>query len=261
MHIHLPALIVFATGIAACCLPAAANERLVRIATGELPPYATASRPDNGMALAVVRSAFEAVGYKVEFTFLPWSRALAETRVGKWDGTAYWGHKPEYDSQFILSDNVVTEQWVMIHRKTVPLNWSKLDDLRPHRMATVPDYTYTPELRAMFKAGSIQTESAPNDIAVLKLLTLGRADIAPMELSVACELLKTHFSAADMDKLAAHPKLMTESFTTHLMMNRTQTGNAQKVVDFNAGLRKLRESGEYARLLEKSPCPPSWRRG
>jgi ABC-type amino acid transport substrate-binding protein len=44
------------------------------------------------------------------------------------------------------------------------------------------------------------------------------------------------------------------------MMNRTQSGNVQKVADFNAGLKKLRESGEYARLLEKSPCPESWRR-
>lgn len=237
-----------------------ANDRTVRIATGELPPYATAARSDGGMALSIVRAAFEAAGYKVEFTFLPWSRALAETRIGKWDGTAYWGHKPEYDKQFFLSDNVVTEQWVMVHRKDIALKWSSLQDLQPYRMATVPDYTYTPELRAMFKSGAIKTEAAPSDTAVLKLLTLGRADVAPMELSVACELLKTQFSDADMQKLAAHPKLMTESFTTHLMMNRTQADNAQKVADFNGGLRKLRESGEYARLLEKSPCPESWRR-
>lgn len=37
-------------------------------------------------------------------------RALAESRLGKWDGTAYWGHKPEHDVGFILSDNVLTEQ-------------------------------------------------------------------------------------------------------------------------------------------------------
>lgn len=237
-----------------------ANERLVRIATGELPPYATAARPDGGMALSIVRAAFEASGYKVEYTFLPWSRALAETRIGKWDGTAYWGHKPEYDGQFILSDNVLTEQWVIVHRKDVALKWASLDDLRPYRLVTVPDYTYTPELRAMMKAGTIRTESAPNDVAVLKLLTLGRADAAPMELSVACELLKTQFTDGDMQRLTAHPKLITDSFTTHLLMNRTQAANVQRVADFNAGLRKLRESGEYARLLERSPCPETWRR-
>ncbi len=247
-------LAVVASGVAA------ANDRVVRIATGELAPYATESRPDGGMALAIVRAAFEQSGYKVEYTFRPWSRALAETRIGKWDATAYWGKKPEYDTQFHLSDNVVTEQWVMVYRKELGLKWSGLTDLRPYRMATVPDYTYTPELQALIKAGTIKAESAPNDAAVLKLLLLGRADVAPMELSVACELLKTQFSEADFQKLAAHPKLITESFTTHLMMNRTQSGNVQKVADFNAGLKKLRESGEYARLLEKSPCPESWRR-
>lgn len=240
--------------------PLWANDRVVRIATGELPPYATQARADGGMALAIVRSAFETAGYTVEFTFLPWSRALAETRIGKWDGTAYWGHKPEYDSQFYLSDNVLTEQWVVVYRKELALKWTVLDDLRPYRMATVPDYTYTPELRALVKSGGIKAESAPSDSAVLKLLSLARVDVAPMELSVACELLKTQFSAADMQKLAAHPRLITDSFTTHLMMNRTQPANAQRVADFNAGLKKLRESGEYARLLEKSPCPESWRR-
>ena len=250
----LLALLIVCTGLAS------ANDRLVRIATGELPPYATQARPDGGMALSIVRAAFELAGYKVEYTFLPWSRALAETRMGKWDATAYWGHKPEYDSQFYLSDNVVTEQWVMVYRKEIGLKWNALDELRPYRLATVPDYTYTPELRAMLKSGGIKSESAPNDTAVLKLLSLGRADVAPMELSVACELLKTQFTEADFQKLAAHPKLITESFTTHLMMNRVQGGNLQKVADFNSGLKKLRESGEYTRLLEKSPCPESWRR-
>jgi polar amino acid transport system substrate-binding protein len=250
----LLALAVAVTGVAV------ANDKVVRIATGELAPYATESRPDGGMALAIVRAAFELSGHKVEYNFRPWSRALAEARAGKWDGTAYWGHKPEYDTQFYLSDNVLTEQWVMVYRKELGLKWSMLTDLRPYRMAIISDYTYTPELWALIKAGTIKTESAPNDAGVLKLLLLGRADVAPMELSVACELLKTQFTEADFQKLAADPKLMAESFTTHLMMNRTQSDNANTLADFNAGLKKLRESGEYARLLEKSPCPESWRR-
>jgi len=237
-----------------------AADRVVRIATGELPPYATQSRSDGGMALAIVRAAFEAAGYRAEFTFLPWSRALAETRLGKWDGTAYWGHKPEYDAQFYLSDNVLTEQWVMVYRKELNLKWSTLTDLKPFRLATVPDYTYTPELRAMIKSGELKSETATSDVAVLKLLTLGRADVAPMELSVACELLRTQFPPADMQKLAVHPQLMTDRFTTHLMLNRVQPVNAQLVADFNGGLKKLRDSGEYARMLEQSPCPPTWRR-
>lgn len=250
-----------AAGLAAlACTGGMAAERVVRIATGEFPPYATQARPDGGLALSIVRAAFEAVGYKVEYVFLPWSRALAETRIGKWDGTAYWGHKPEYDNQFFLSDNVLSEQWVMVHRKELALKWTTLEDLRPYRMATVPDYTYTPELRALLKSGAIKSEPATSDVAVLKLLTLGRAEVAPMELGVACELLKTHFTPADMQKLAAHPRLMIDSFTTHLMMNRVQPANTQVVAEFNAGLKKLRDSGEYARLLAHSPCPDSWRR-
>ena len=94
---------------------AAAQRPVLQIATGELAPYATTLRPDNGIALSVVQEAFQIQGFDVRYTFLPWSRALAEAKVGKWDGTAYWGKKPVHETDFWISDNVLTEQWVFVH--------------------------------------------------------------------------------------------------------------------------------------------------
>ncbi|PXX35353.1 substrate-binding periplasmic protein [Undibacterium pigrum] len=232
--------------------------QLLKIATGELPPYATESRADKGIALSIVRRAFELEGYRVEFTFLPWSRALAESRAGKWDGTAYWGHKPEHDASFFLSDNVITEQWVFVYRNALDFKWQQLTDLRPYRIAMIQDYTYTPEIWAMANKAELKVEKLPNDMAALRLLLLKRVDVAPMERNVTCDLLARNFSPGDAAQLSAHPKLMTDSFTTHLMMSRGLPSSAGRVAAFNAGLKKLRASGEYQKLSSQVNCPQGW---
>lgn len=231
---------------------------VLRIATGELAPYATESRADQGIALSIVRRAFELEGYQIEFTFLPWSRALAESRLGKWDGTAYWGHKPEHDVSFILSDNVLTEQWVFVYRNELKFKWHQLADLRPYRVALIQDYTYTPEIWAMANKGEFKSDKLPNDLAALRMMLLKRVDVTPMERNVTCDLLSRHFSATEAAQLSAHPKLMTESFTTHVMMTRVLPESAARIAAFNLGLKKLRASGEYGKLLAQVRCPQAW---
>ncbi len=255
----------FLLALFACQLPSWSQDHvavfrpLLKIATGELPPYATTNRPDQGIALNIVRQAFELAGFRVEFNFLPWSRALAESRLGKWDGTAYWGHKPEHDADFILSDNVITEQWVFVSRAELNFKWKDLADLRPYRIALIPDYTYTPEIRAMAQRGEFKSNQFPNDLTVLRMLLLKRADVAPMERNVACDLLSRHFSPAQAARLSADPKLMTESFTTHLMMSRILPASAARIAAFNLGLKKLKSSGEYDKILGQVSCPDAWR--
>ena len=46
-------------------LGASVQAATLQIATGELPPYATQSRPDQGIALHIVRRAFELSGHEV----------------------------------------------------------------------------------------------------------------------------------------------------------------------------------------------------
>jgi len=186
------------------------------------------------------------------------ARALAESRLGKWDGSAYWGHKPEHDNHFLLSDNVLTEQWVFIYRKVLPFKWAQLSDLRKYRLGLITDYTYTPELWDMANQGKLKIEKLSSDQVALRMLILNRIDIAPMERNVACDLLANHFSTTEATQLAAYPKLMTENFTTHLMLPRSIKSSPERIAAFNSGLKKLRASGEYEKLLGQVNCPNGW---
>jgi len=235
-----------------------AHGQALRIATGELPPYATQERPDQGVALQIVRRAFALAGHSVTYHFMPWTRALEETANGRWHATAYWGKDEVRNRRFLGSDTVLTEQWVFVHRRDTAFDWQVLADLQPYRLAIIANYTYTPELWQLLHQGSVQGDATPDDLLALRKLLARRVDAVPIERNVACYLLARHFRPAEADKLQVHPRWLTDRFTTHLLLPRQQPGSAALLADFNRGLQQLKASGEHARLLQGVACPRGW---
>ncbi|WP_374562353.1 substrate-binding periplasmic protein [Ideonella sp.] len=239
-------------GCAAVAAPGAAE--VLRLATGELPPYATEARADQGVALRIVREALRTQGHEVVYTFMPWGRALEETRAGKWDGTAYWGHKPEHEKSFLLSDNVLTEQWVVLYRAPLQVDWTQPEDLAALTFGAIKTYTYTPEFHALFASGRLKVDWSPDDISILHKLAAGRVDATLLDRNVACYLIDRHLTGAEARMIRAHPRLMTSNFTTHLMLPKALPQSPARLEAMNKGLAALRASGEYRRLLEFTEC-------
>jgi len=231
----------------------------LRIATGEWPPYATQERPDQGIALDIVRRAFAHEGVNVDYTFKPWTRSLEEARAGQWDATAYWGRNRERDVGFLISDNVLTEQWVLVYRQSAftkaPFDWKTLADLKGLRVGIVRSYTYTPEFWKLQKSGVLNTVVMPDDLASLRLLLSGRLEVVPMERNVACYLLQKHLADTDVRDLRAHPKPFSPRFTTHVMFSEALPMSQENLRTFNRGLAALKRGPDYATLLEWPGCP------
>ena len=246
-----------AIGASVCSTVAAGAENL-RLVTGELPPYATQERPDDGIALDIVRKAFGHAGMTVSYTFKPWTRSLEEARAGQWDGTAYWGKNPSRDTGFLISDNVLTEQWVFLFRQRADgskhFDWDTLADLKGQRIAAVQSYTYTAEFWALQKSGDLKVELAQDDLGNLRRLVAGRVDVAVIERNVACYLMNAHFTPAEVADLRSHPKLLTNQFTTHLMLSDKLPQSAERMKAFNRGLALLKKSKDYASLLHYPQC-------
>ena len=238
----------------ACVGGASAQSETLRIATGELPPYASSARADQGMSLHIVRQAFAKAGVQVEYVFLPWTRALVETRDGKWDATAAWGRNAERDKGFLISDNVLTEQWQILYRSDRSFTWSSLQDLAGLRIGVVADYSYTPVFWRMVKDGTLRADVAPDDVSNLNKLLAGRVDVVPLDRNVACDLLGAKFTGEQARRVRAHPKLFVPDFTTHLMMSEKLPASAKRMEAFNRGLKALRQSGEYGKILQQQPC-------
>ncbi|MEY4737892.1 MAG: hypothetical protein RL302_2211 [Pseudomonadota bacterium] len=245
--------------LALCTLAGAALQaETLRLATGELPPYASEKLPDQGIALDIVRKAFSQFGYEVSYTFKPWMRSLEEAREGKWDGTAHWGRNPERDVGFLVSDSILTEQWVFVYRDGAPatahFDWKTFSDLSGLRIGAVQFNTYTPEFWSLQKSGVIKVEFAQDDLTNLRRLVAGRIDVVPMERNMACFLMKTQFASVEVASLRAHPKLLTNQFTTHLMLSVKLPQSAERMKVFNQGLRIVQKSHQFEEKLVQPEC-------
>jgi polar amino acid transport system substrate-binding protein len=241
-----------------CAVAAAHAQQALRLTTGELPPYATEQRPDQGIALDIVRRAFANSGYTVTYFFKPWTRSLEEAREGKSDGTAYWGRNPQRDTGFLISDNVLTEQWVFVYREDVSqtqkFDWKQFSDLAGLRIGVAKFNSYTPEFWELQKSGVLKVEFAADDLSNLRLLVAGRLDVVPLERNVACYLMAANFKPAEVATLRAHPKLLTNNFTTHLMLSNKLPESAARMEAFNRGLKVLQKSRHYAEVLRQPGC-------
>ena len=73
--------------------PAAANQETIRITTGQWPPYLDENRPDGGFLAQIIREAFASQDIDVEFSFFPWSRALALVKSREYQASAVWSFR------------------------------------------------------------------------------------------------------------------------------------------------------------------------
>jgi polar amino acid transport system substrate-binding protein len=231
---------------------------VLRVASGEWPPYATEHRADQGLTLNLLRRALEARGHTVSVDFMPWARALAMTRAGQYDLTAAWGDLPERRADFLVSDNLIAERWVFVRRRDGGFDWAQPADLTRYRLGLVRSYTYTAELWGAVQAGQQPHQILTADINGLRMLLAGRIDAIPMADEVACTLARTLLMPDEQQRLALHPRPLGR-LTMHALLPRTRSGSEALRQDINAGLAELAASGELARLSASKPdCPPGW---
>jgi polar amino acid transport system substrate-binding protein len=227
----------------------------VRIATGDFPPYADEASSSKGIAVSIVREAFALAGHKTEFTFLPWSRAQRDTLEGRFAASSHWGANEQRKRDFLLSDSILTEHWVFLHRVEDRFEWKNLSDLGQRRIGITRDYTYTPEFWAAVRNKTLVTDSVLNDLAGLRMLLAGRIDVLPLERSVACWLLSRNFEAGQAARVVAAAKPLSDDFETHLILPPNAPQSAALLRDFNTGLAKLKASKTYLELLRGVSCP------
>jgi polar amino acid transport system substrate-binding protein len=54
-----------------------AADKVVQLTSLDWPPYSSKSLSEQGASVAVAKAAFKAMGYELQVSFYPWSRAIA----------------------------------------------------------------------------------------------------------------------------------------------------------------------------------------
>ncbi|GGD67993.1 ABC transporter substrate-binding protein [Lacimicrobium alkaliphilum] len=228
-------------------MPLSGAQESIDIATGEWPPYTSASLPQDGYVNHVVRSAFGEMGIQVSFIYQPWARSYEGAKKGDYAATSYWYQDPKHQADFLLSTPLTKEKVVFFRRKSGrPLHWDELADFDDLRIGLSRSYTYTQALWEYANANPHRISVVNTDTQNIKMLLLERIDLFPVQELVGWNLVHGLFAPEQANRIETLQPPLSEK-TGHLLFPKRNAGSERWRDLFNRGLDKLKKKG----LLEQ----------
>lgn len=220
----------------------------VVIATDDYDPYTLYRDNGSGVILDIIREAFAKVEVEVQFRFMPWKRCEMNVSEGKLFAATPYFKTDKRLKEYDFSDPLILSRNVFFYNKeTVPDDffWTELSDFKEYRMGGVIGYWY---MEAFKKAG-LKVSLVPTDLQMLKMILLNRIDFCVLDEITGRRLINTHLNG-EMEHFGILEKPESiDSF--HLLISRIYPGSKELTEKFNRGLRALKESGEYHKILKR----------
>jgi polar amino acid transport system substrate-binding protein len=203
-----------------------AENKVIRLTSLEWPPYSGKDLPQQGSSVAIARKAFAAMGYTLEVTFFPWSRAVA---LAKDKNSQFAGYFPEYYAQdtaeqFIYSKEIGSGPLGFAERIDNSISWSTLTDLAPYDIGIVQDYINTKDFDVLARSNALTTSITINDTNNLKKLVSSRIDLAVVDKNVMEYLFTTDPSLMRKAHLAQFNKQLLEEKKLYICFKKTERG-------------------------------------
>lgn len=244
----------FALVLVAALLPiklAAANDDTITLAVGEWEPFISEALPENGPILEIVSRAFALNNTKVEYRFLPWKRALKMSKKAQFAGTAVWGKNDERAADFHYSDVVLTQKDALFFTHKSLIAFDSADDFKGLKTGVLLGAYVGDELAALVERGELAVKEFRTYADMFKSLLKGRVDFIYMSELAGQTVLETEFADEQRAEVVARDSF-EPPYRYYLLVPKMDADGLERVKAFNSGLKELRESGEYDRILAKA---------
>ena len=223
-------------------------DEIVRLAIGDWAPYTSSTDDKSKILEHVVAEAFKLEKIDVRYEYFPWKRSYIVTKNGEFDGTFPWAKTEEHLKDFYINKlYLIQDEGVFFHLKTVQFDWNVLEDLNKYSVGVTIGY----KEEIGYKEKGIHAEAAPSEDLNFKKLLAGRIDVYQTSKIVGYATINRLFTPAEAKLFTHHPKPAVHNEFYILFSKKTPHG--QNLADkFDSGLKKLKESGRYDRILAKS---------
>jgi polar amino acid transport system substrate-binding protein len=217
----------------------AANDKEIKLTSLEWPPYTGQKLTNQGATSAVVRQAFNAMGYSVVINFFPWTRAI---KIAK-DNPSYAGYFPEYHSAniastFTYSNPIGVGPLGFAERSNKSVAWNTLDDLKDLKIGVVKDYVNTDEFDQKVANKQFKVDETLSDEKNLLKLHRGRIDLAVVDKNVFNYLLQTTPELIQAQKTLRFNQHILENKNLYICFKKDPQGERYAKI-FNEGLKKI----------------------
>lgn len=230
------------------------QETITIVADTWCPFNCTPTSPHPGFMIDLVTAAFAKHNIKVEYSIVPWTRAIEETRKGL--HTAIIGAAVDDAPDFIFPN--VAEGFVKNHffvKKGNPWRYTTIDSLKGVVLGLIADYSYTEEMDNYIKKYKLdpqRIEMMSGDKALaINVSKLLRGKIGAV---VESKYVMTYYLSQNglQDQVEnAGALTITDKNKLYVAFSPKNKKLAQKYADIiSEEIPKMRASGELAKILD-----------
>lgn len=222
-----------------------ARQRNLHIVMTEWVPYTSSNMADKGALAEMAEIAFKLQGYAVQFSIVPWQRAVDMMDKHEADALLPVYTSPRNKARYYLSDSMLSVDSVFVRLKDMQIPYKKLEDLVAWRIGVVKDTSY---IASLSKQGPFLVEEAPHELMNYRKLITGRIELMLDTRETIERMMKSMPESERQPLEYMEPPYQTN--TLHIAFHPNETGKRLRDI-FNDGLATLRDKGIYAAILEK----------
>ena len=217
----------------------------VRLAIGDWAPYTSQTDAKGKLLERVVTEAFKLEGIDVKYDYFPWKRSYMNAIEGSYDGTFPWNKTADREKNcYIHKISLIKDESVFFHLKSKPFEWNTLADLRKYTVGVALGF----KQEKIYSENGIKADQAPDEESCFKKLLAGRIDVYQTSKTVGYVTINKLFSPAEAKLFTNHPKAY--EVNEYYVLFSKKTANGKQLADkLDSGLRKLKESGAYDRII------------
>lgn len=232
-------------------LPAQAqSEQVLDIA--EWPPYITESGEEGGVLSQITLRALEKSNIEGRLVFKSWPRVTFD--IDNNQAVSFgWIPNTERQKKWLYSDVILEGVTGFFYHQEQPVTWRSLDDLREKVIAVSAGYSYGDRFDSARKHLTLHENNS--DLTNLRMLIRQRVDLAIMDPLVGRFLIEKHLNEDEAAPLIFDWENPVHQYSLHMVCSRLTASCDSLIREFNTGLQRLRDSGEYKAMLRSAYGP------
>ncbi len=223
----------------------------ITIVADEWCPYGCAPDADKpGYGIEIAKKIFERAGHKIDYSIVPWARAVKLAREGKYN--AIIGAFVEDAPDFVFPENEFgISQITFFVKKGSSWKYTGVESLKPLKIGIILDYSYGDELDKYFKSENAKSKidilggKTPLDSNIKKLVG-GRIDVTIEDMNVFNHTAK---KLGMLDRVTIAGNAGKEN--VYIAFSPAIPNSKQYAEILSNGISQMRNSGELQTILSK----------
>ncbi len=223
----------------------AAQDDFVLAAEDDWYPYSAKNGSGaEGLSIELITAAYEAADAKVSYEVVPFSRAMAGVKSGRYSGCFNVGKSEQLKADYLVPDQLIVES---VQTVWGGLNASPVESYQQLEGKTVGitnGYTYDSLLTNNDK---ITKETARIEVSNLKKLARGRIDYTIVDRLVAMYLISAN-KAELQGKIKPLGQLQLDAIIP--VFSKTHPDGAKAMHAYEKGMEIIKANGTYGKIIK-----------